>query len=285
MTAPTHNNLAVACNEPSLVEKAQQLADQLAVPLIEEVLPKKYQDTDYLLLFDEQGLAIVQTGKKAPGPIRVELTSGAAEHRRKFGGGKGQMIAKAVGLSAHVYPTVLDMTAGLGRDAFVLASLGARVLLSERSAIVHALLVDGLERAQQQAFLDPELQAIFARMSLLPCSDSRVAKWPDNLPDIDVVYLDPMFPSRDKSADVKKDMRAFHDLVGQDLDADDLLDRALGLARYRVVVKRPRKAPFLADKKPSYQLEGKSSRFDIYTKLKLPSKLPIDPAKSEENDQ
>jgi 16S rRNA (guanine1516-N2)-methyltransferase len=89
----------------------------------------------------------------------------------------------------------------------------------------------------------------------------------------DVIYLDPMFPERQKTADVKKEMAAFHSIVGKDEDADALLPLALAHVNYRVVVKRPRKAPFLNSQVPSYQLEGKSSRFDIYTVKKLPDHL------------
>ena len=91
----------------------------------------------------------------------------------------------------------------------------------------------------------------------------------------DVIYLDPMFPDRQKTADVKKEMAAFHQVVGQDEDADLLLEKALAKANYRVVVKRPRKAPFIANKTPSYQLEGKSSRYDIYTIKKMPEGLGV----------
>ena len=86
-----------------------------------------------------------------------------------------------------------------------------------------------------------------------------------------MVYLDPMFPERKKSAQVKKEMQIFHALIGADLDADQLLENALERANYRVVVKRPRIAPFLNNQKPSYQLEGKSSRYDIYTNKALPN--------------
>ena len=86
----------------------------------------------------------------------------------------------------------------------------------------------------------------------------------------DVVYVDPMFPLRKKSAKVKKAMQAFHAIVGTDPDADDLLANALKVARYRVVVKRPTGAGFLAETKPNYSLEGKSTRYDIYALKKLP---------------
>jgi len=79
-----------------------------------------------------------------------------------------------------------------------------------------------------------------------------------------VVYLDPMFPHAGKSAQVKKEMALFRQLVGSDTDADNLLGPALALASHRVVVKRPRIAPDLAEQKPTYRLEGKANRFDIY---------------------
>ena len=85
----------------------------------------------------------------------------------------------------------------------------------------------------------------------------------------DVVYLDPMFPHRDKSALVKKEMRLFRPLVGDDQDAPALLEAAQALASHRVVVKRPRKAPIIEGARPGYALEGKSSRYDIYPKKKL----------------
>ena len=104
-----------------------------------------------------------------------------------------------------------------------------------------------------------------------------LARWRDEfvIADPDVIYLDPMFPVRSKSAQVKKEMRIFHQLVGADPDSDSLLDAALSQARYRVVVKRPRIAPALANTPPNYTLEGKSNRYDIYTLQKLPDHLNV----------
>jgi len=265
------SSLIVICLSPDLHQAAAALALRLQIPLA-DTQPALITDREQVLVLDEQGLALQQTGRKAPGPVRVDFTQGAVDHRRKQGGGKGQMIAKAVGLKAGVYPKVLDLTAGLGRDAFVLASLGCAVQLVERSPIVFALLEDGLTRARQfAAEQDQELAQILARMQAYR---AQAADYLQGLADdVDVIYLDPMFPERDKTADVKKEMRAFHSLVGRDEDAGDLLSLALQKARYRVVVKRPRRAPFLADLVPSYQLEGKSSRYDIYALKKLPERL------------
>ena len=221
-------------------------------------------DADFALQLGAGGLQFVELGPQAPGAVRVDFVEGAVAHRRLFGGGTGQMIAKAVGVQPGVRPQVLDATAGLGRDAFVLASLGCSMTLIERQPLIAALLEDGLARARQSA----EVAPIAAQMRLLQGNAIELlSAWTDEAPQ--VIYLDPMFPHRDKSALVKKEMRLFRPLVGDDLDAPALLAAALTLASHRVVVKRPRKAPCIEGGKPSYVLEGKSSRYDIYTKKAL----------------
>ncbi len=270
----TSSPLLVICNHESQRLQAEALASRLGIVVLRDCDPGKLTEPAFAFVFDERGAALQQTGNKAPGPIRAEFTEGSVDHRRKFGGGKGQMIAKAVGVKASVYPRVLDATAGLGKDAFVLATLGCKVQMLERSPCVHALLHSGLIRAREfSAYEDPELKHILARMELLSAdSHDYLVKIADS-DRPDVIYLDPMFPDRQKTADVKKEMAAFHHVVGKDEDADALLEKALLKANYRVVVKRPRKAPFVNNKIPSYQLEGKSSRFDIYTLKKMPDTL------------
>jgi 16S rRNA (guanine1516-N2)-methyltransferase len=105
---------------------------------------------------------------------------------------------------------------------------------------------------------------VVARMHLTH-TDARL--WLAALPEAerpDIIYLDPMFPSRDKSASVKKEMVILQNLLEKDLDAATLFTAALACSRRRVVVKRPRLAPALSLQKPNYTLQGKSSRFDIY---------------------
>jgi 16S rRNA (guanine1516-N2)-methyltransferase len=221
-------------------------------------------EAQFAMQLGEQGLQLVELGPQAPGPVRVDFVEGAAAHRRLFGGGTGQMIAKAVGVQPGVRPRVLDATAGLGRDGFVLASLGCSVTLIERQPLIAALLEDGLARAAG----DRDVGPIVAQMCLLTGNAIELMNaWQGEPPQ--VIYLDPMFPHRDKSALVKKEMRLFRPFVGDDLDAPALLQAALALASHRVVVKRPRKAPIIAGGKPAYALEGKSSRYDIYPLKKL----------------
>mgnify|MGYP001574408277 CR=1 FL=1 len=252
--------------------RAKQLSAKLQLPQHTDQSPSY----DYLLSISESGLALVPSTDKGYGPIQCDFTAGAHQHRRRFGGGNGQAIAKAIGVSGKFSPQVLDLTAGLGGDAFVLGSLGCYVTMLERNPIIHSLLADGLLRANQHADEgDSELAAIMARISLIEGNSAAYLR--NNNPSVsaDVVYLDPMFPGRKKSAKVKKQMQAFQDIVGADSDADNLLALALDAANYRVVVKRSTGANYLAERKPSYSLEGKSTRFDIYTLKKLPDSQPV----------
>ncbi|MCG2579336.1 MAG: class I SAM-dependent methyltransferase [Marinobacter sp.] len=263
-------SLAVACSPLGDASQARELAEQLAIPFLGAVKPKLIADFPVLLLLDEQGVCLQVTGKGAPGPVRAEFVSGKAGYRREHGGGTGQLVAKAIGLQKTRVPLhVVDATAGLGQDAFVLAGLGCRVTLFERNPVIHALLADGLARAA----LNTDCAPIVARMTL-KAGSSRV--WLESRGDneedaVDIVYLDPMFPHRDKSALVKKEMQVFRTVVGDDDDAGELLAAALRVATYRVVVKRPRKAPPIDGHEPATRIEGKSSRYDIYPIKALPS--------------
>ncbi|VFT04190.1 16S rRNA methyltransferase [Pseudomonas aeruginosa] len=258
MTDSTAPRLHVQALSADCAEAARRWAERLGLPLAAD------DEAEFAVQVGEQGLQVLQLGADSPGPVRVDFVEGASAHRRKFGGGSGQMIAKAVGVQPGIRPRVLDATAGLGRDGFVLASLGCEVTLVERQPLIAALLEDGLERAGR----DPDVALIAARMRLLGGNSADLMRaWDGEAPQ--VVYLDPMFPHRDKSALVKKEMRLFRPLVGDDLDAPALLQAALALASHRVVVKRPRKAPIIEGPKPGYSLEGKSSRYDIYPKKAL----------------
>ncbi len=198
--------------------------------------------------------------------IYADFHGSSTTYRRKKGGGKGQMIAKAVGVKSGPYPSVLDATSGLGKDAFVLASLGCRVTLLERVSVVHALLEDAMERARQfSAAEDLELLEILERMHPVNADalDYMNAESVEERPD--VIYLDPMFPQRTKTAQVKKEMQVFQRLLSADASgADALLESALTFARSRIVVKRPRIAPALRGPVPSHKIEGKRNRYDVY---------------------
>lgn len=252
----TAANVRIEALAPEFVDRVAGLAEVLGLPLVGEA--------EFALQLGAEGLQLQELGPDAAGPVRVDFLEGAVAHRRLHGGGSGQMIAKAVGVQAGVRPDILDATAGLGRDAFVLAQLGCRVSLIERHPLIGALLADGLARA----LADPEVAPIIQRMDLRQGNAiEMLGDWSEEPPQ--VIYLDPMFPHRDKTSLVKKEMRVFRPLVGADDDAAQLLQVALELATHRVVVKRPRKAPRVDGQPPGYVLEGKSSRYDIYPRKTL----------------
>lgn len=190
-------------------------------------------------------------------PIYVDFLAGKLAHRRLYGGGKNQLLVKAVGLHKKKDLVVLDISAGLAADSFILACLGAQVTALERNPTIAALVKDAIKRAQLEEWfreLKFEFFEIDAKEWLLKLSETTP----------DVIYFDPMFPERSKSALVKKEMRLLREIVGDDLDADELFKLALTKAKKRVVVKRPKLAPSLNNQKPSLVYHGKSSRFDVY---------------------
>lgn len=239
--------------ESALQPRAATLATRWGLPLGEA----DPGETARLVLTPER---LELRALASEGPVYVDFVGGAVAHRRRFGGGRGQEIAKAVGLKKGATPSVLDATAGLGRDAFVLASLGCAVTLIERSPVVAALLDDGLVRASG----DVEVAPIAARMRLLCGNAAQIMQQWDEAARPDVVYLDPMYPHRHKSALVKKEMRLFREVVGEDPDADALLPAALAVARQRVVVKRPDYAEPMAGRAATMSISTKNHRFDVY---------------------
>ena len=176
----------------------------------------------------------------------------------------GQRIASigVIGILGIAFLTIIDATAGLGRDSFLLAAMGASVTLIERSPQVHALLAEALATARAES---PDLAAITARMTLLH-GDAR-----DLLPTLqaDVVTVDPMHPERTKTALVKQEMRLLREIVGTDPDVTELMQAALAARSGRVVLKWPLRAePLQGVRKPSHQIEGKTVRYDVFVQAR-----------------
>tara|TARA_R110000787_G_scaffold23762_3_gene67719 strand:- start:134152 stop:134769 length:618 start_codon:yes stop_codon:yes gene_type:complete len=187
-----------------------------------------------------------------------DFTGGAVAHRFRFGGGRGQALPKAVGMKRGKTPKIVDATAGLGRDAFLLASLGAEVTLIERSPVIHELLKVGMASARQ---VGGDVAEVINRMTLIH-GDAR-----DLLPSLlpEVVIVDPMHPVRKKTALVKNEMRMLREIVGTDEDSIELMQVALATASERVVLKWPQRAsPMEGIRGASHQIAGKSTRYDVF---------------------
>lgn len=175
---------------------------------------------------------------------------------RRKAEGKNQALVRACKPRKGL--TILDATAGWGRDAAILASLGANVLMLERHPVMAALLEDALLRQNEDDMQAMSLSLVhqdaLSYLQLLEKSD-----YPD------IIYIDPMHPQRTKSALVKKDLYVLQELIGPDEDALALLHLALTKAKQKVVVKWPQKIPALL--KTHSCMPGKTIRYDIYTAL------------------
>ena len=267
-------SIAVFCAHAHLQARAAELAAGLNLPVATET-----SKWDMLLVFESidtipgYRLALQQFGADAPGPVDVDFVGGKVGHRRRTAEGRKQPLARAAGLKHGAHPSMLDATGGLGRDAFVLATLGCSVLVVERSPIVAALLHNGLERAHADAATAP----IAERMTLVNADARTYLHTLSGAHQPDVIYLDPMYPQRDKSALVKKEMRVLRALLGDDQDAAELLATACRYAQHRVVVKRPGRAPCLGGIKPSMSIENENTRFDVYLTKAACASAALDP--------
>jgi len=252
---------AVSAVSEQLAEQALSLANKLSIPLLPPAVdPAVVTDFPLLLRLSHSGLQLQQTGFKAPGPVWVDFGSARMRHRRRSAA--NEAVGRAVGVRKGKLPRVLDATAGLGRDAFVLADMGCSLALCEREIVLAELLHFGLQAARSSE--DQWLRAVAERIELWPGDCLTVPS--SKLADVDVIYLDPMFPQRDKSALVKKEMAVLKLLLGDPNDQEPaaLLRWARSQPVSRVVVKRPSKAPPVAGTTPSHAITGKAVRYDVY---------------------
>lgn len=248
--------ITLFASRPDSIASATHFGEQHHYP-VTKALPVS---TPFYLDFDSAPLSLHDTINKTE--LTINFTAGALAHRLQFGGGKGQTIAKAMGITSKNKPHILDATAGLGRDALVLANLGCPMTLCEQSAVLALML----ETAITDATNDEVFQGILARGFKLFNANAIDLMRSGEIKDIDVIYLDPMYPDRKKTALVKKEMQMLQTLIGHSTDDEnaELLTSALQLARQRVIVKRPKGAPHLTATTPTLSLASKKTRYDIY---------------------
>lgn len=239
------------------------MAAKLNLPFTSSI---EHRSSELVLAYTPQGLQLLQMplgSQKSSCLLFVDFVHGKNGFRLAQNRTTKQAIARAVGIKPGFRPTILDGTAGLGSDSFVLASLDCDVTMCERSPIIGALLADGLCRAAKEE----KTAAIVEKRIRLVQEDTQQYLQKNNAT-FHTIYLDPMYPHRNQSALNKQTLRIIRSLVGGDPDGATLLDIALTKAENRVVVKRPRQAPLLSDRKPSHVIQMKNSRFDIYLTFK-----------------
>ncbi len=237
------------CDEDADEQHARQIASHLDIQLVSSMPPLDCDDT--FLHLSARGLSLERgelsicpdfsllLPRLAPGKLHRELVVRAAKL-------KGQCDD----------PLAIDATAGLGEDALFLAAYGYTVHLYERDPVIAALLRDAISRA----VADPDIAEYARRMLVFEQDSIEAMEHLDRRPDI--IYLDPMFPERKKSAAVKKKFQLLHEIESSAQDEEELLNAALRVNPRKIIIKRPLKGPQLAGYKPSYALLGKAVRFD-----------------------
>lgn len=194
------------------------------------------------------------------GDMRLQADFSRMLPRLKQGRLQHELLVRAAKIKGAKHPVAVDATAGFGEDSLLLAAAGFTVELFERDVVIAALLADALERGAD----DPALADAVARMHLhVGDSLAGMAELAAAGDPVDVVYLDPMFPGRTKSAAVKKKFQLLHHLEQPCDSEEELVAAARALQPKKIVIKRPIKGPFLAGAKPSYQLAGKAVRYDV----------------------
>ena len=231
---------------------------------------RRHDHDGLVLVCDEDGMHLELLDGSRRTKLFVDFLDGVLQHRAKIQQARAEMLVRACGVPNDGSRwTVVDATAGLGRDAFLLATCGADVTLVERHPLLAMLLEHALDT------LAAEIPDVAVRLHLREhdAIDFLRSLLADERPD--VVCCDPMFPPRTKSAAVSGEMQVLHALIGETPDGGALLAAALRAARRRVVVKRPLRAPPLVAEglehiHPSYALEGRASRLDVYLIETLP---------------
>lgn len=249
-------SFAITSNEASLIATAQELAKKNLLPFVEYFNRKCF---DYVLTLNSTGLSLEDIKRKL-GSLKIDFLNGKLTYRLRHLKDQKQLLARAMGLKVNFNPAILDATAGLGSDSFILSQLGYPILLLERSPIIFLLLKDALNRALSHPNIPPFSMKIINIDALIYLKKIIAGLEPSP----DIIYLDPMYPHSNKSALVKREMRFLRQLVGDDSDAPELLKQALISTKQRVIVKRPRLSNYLAEIKPHHSLLGKKHRLDVY---------------------
>lgn len=254
-------------------EPTTDLSVQIAA--LELPLCESYEDAvdrgyELILCAEQAKLSLISSTLGKQTNLEIDFAGGALDHRRHYGGGRNQDLCRAVGLNRQRDLQIADATAGLGRDAFVLSLQGAQVAAYEKNPVLACMLMRARQQGLEQATARPdsELHVVLSRLDFIYADSSSQIR-PQSF---DVVYMDPMFPQREKSAKVKKEMQILHQLLEDDkTDSIQLFTSCWSAARSRLVIKRPAKAPLFTDEKPSHQIVGKAIRYDVYVKSSLPT--------------
>ena len=226
---------------------AGSMAKKLMVPVGES------KGDELTLLFDSSGVSLTGYGLSYQGDF------GNMIHRISDGRLSHEMLSRVAKMDEK-NAKAIDATAGMGEDSLLLAALGYDVTLFEQNPVIAVLLKDAIRRAKK----NPVLKETAGRMRVI--QGDSIELLPGNMDEIDVIYLDPMFPGRQKTGLINKKLQLIQKLEPPCSTEEELFEAALNSSASRIIVKRPLKAPHLAGKSPNYMLKGKAIRYDCYVK-------------------
>lgn len=241
-----NNEIIVCLEKGGQKDMAEAFARRIGAEISEKPGPK------LTILFHAKGVSLTGYGLSYQGDFENMLhrvTNGRLQHEMLIRAAKSDKPGRKA----------IDATAGMGEDAFLLAAQGYEVTLFEQNPVIAVLLKDALRRAKKH----PVLKDIASRMNLV--QDNSVEGMSKLLDPVDVIYLDPMFPARQKSSLINKKLQLIQKLEPPCSEETDLFDAAISASPSKIIVKRPLKSEFLAGRKPSYTLNGKAIRYDCYT--------------------
>ena len=241
-----NNEIVVCLEKGGQKDMAEAFARRIGAEISEKPGPK------LTILFHAKGVSLTGYGLSYQGDFENML------HRVTNGRLQHEMLVRAA-KSDKPGRKAIDATAGMGEDAFLLAAQGYEVTLFEQNPVIVVLLKDALRRAKKH----PVLKDIASRMNLV--QDNSVEGMSKLLDPVDVIYLDPMFPARQKSSLINKKLQLIQKLEPPCSEETDLFYAAISASPSKIIVKRPLKSEFLAGRKPSYTLNGKAIRYDCYT--------------------
>lgn len=244
-----NNKIVVCIGKGGQKDMAESFSRRTGSPIVNK-------PEDYLtVLFDSKGVSLSGFGLSYQGDFENML------HRVTNGRLQHEMLAKAVKTDQENLKAI-DATAGMGEDSLLLAACGYQVTLYEQNPVIAILLKDALRRAKKNTVL----KDIVSRMQLV--EGDSIEHLNKRLDPVDVIYLDPMFPGRQKSGLINKKLQLIQKLEPPCSKETALFDAAMAAQPSKIIVKRPLKSPYLDERVPSYSLKGKAIRYDCYSPYK-----------------
>lgn len=229
----------------------QYLKDKLKFS--EPEITKIYPEQEPFFIYKEDGLHFVKDSSQNK-LLHVDFLKGSLGWRLKRKDHE-TLLKKALGKKNNNL-TIFDGTAGFLSDALIFLALGHKVIACEQSKVLFLLLSDAIDRAKiKLSFLD--------NLNLIHGDALDVYK---SMQNIDVIYLDPMYPSKKKSALTSGSMSDIKSILKleniENLEDEVFFDFKKNKFK-KIILKRPIKSKIIDDSF-NYQIKGKSTRFDVY---------------------